>query len=309
MSTFTMNRDGRTGRRMTGFTLVELLVVIGIIAVLIGMLLPTLNKARQQAKLSVCMSNTRQIMNAAHMYANANKGFMAFKLQVKYPHPTTGVISTTYTYWAGQTVSVPSSGIDPTLSILSPYLQKIDYVMECPAMADWGVQPYVGADYVTRRGVGPSYGQSSTVNAAFASPFPVGVHVGKVKSAQETICMSETAAYSAGTATLSTVTRFSNPSGSVDRYGALRRSTVGNVNTPNIHARHSGDRATVGWFDGHVTAEQVVKSDAAAWTRKVGHLSPDKDLATWEANRWFFMNKETGRMSDPYVGQQTGAPD
>jgi prepilin-type N-terminal cleavage/methylation domain-containing protein/prepilin-type processing-associated H-X9-DG protein len=66
-------------RQRHAFTLVELLVVIGIIALLVSILLPALNRARESAQRTVCLSNIRQIATAANNYMADNRGVFPFQ--------------------------------------------------------------------------------------------------------------------------------------------------------------------------------------------------------------------------------------
>ncbi len=79
----------RTRRPLRAFTLVELLVVIGVIAVLIGILLPTLAGAQGRARDIQCQSNLRQLVGGFFSYAAENKGSMPYGYHYDPRHPVT----------------------------------------------------------------------------------------------------------------------------------------------------------------------------------------------------------------------------
>ena len=113
-------------RRRSAFTLVELLVVIGIIALLIAILMPALSRAKEQASSLMCLSNLRQIGPAFMMYVNNNKS--RFPVAAANRHPSDWI------FWEDEPVgSDPDRKLDN--SMIAPYLgiPVNREVLRCPS--------------------------------------------------------------------------------------------------------------------------------------------------------------------------------
>jgi prepilin-type processing-associated H-X9-DG protein/prepilin-type N-terminal cleavage/methylation domain-containing protein len=126
--------------RRAAFTLVELLVVVGVIGVLIALLLPVLSRARRQAQQVACLSNLRQLGCAFIAYAHDHRG--------SFPAPANGIRDQVedWVYW--------QPGRDETEGRIFCYLNKDLRVLTCPAG-------------VPERPTQPAYPYSYSVNQQF----------------------------------------------------------------------------------------------------------------------------------------------
>ena len=136
-------------RKSRGFTLVELLVVIGIVTLLLGMVVPALSRARQQARCVYCLNNLRQMAVASFSYANANDD--------RYPlaYYTTKVDGIRY-YYAWDFTTYKDWSVSPGQEVVEPGLlwqgQTIEEIHQCPSFEgahNWLADPYTGYNYNT----------------------------------------------------------------------------------------------------------------------------------------------------------------
>lgn len=120
-------------RNRDGFTLVELLTVVGIIAVLLALLLPALNRAREQARRTACACNVRQLCAIQIMYANDNHGYY---LDVSNVDGTFNHSATTSTLSEDNSAYKLCPG---AYQLLKSTYQVTDDILFCPSNYEWRI--------------------------------------------------------------------------------------------------------------------------------------------------------------------------
>ncbi len=268
--------DDILGEQRPGFTLIELLVVMGCIVLLIGLLLPALGAALEASRATACMSNTRQLANAAVNFAIDNDGGMIpFNGGVD-THKIDGVEKTVSRYWYGG--NIPQLGRRPIYyepaGMLYDALGGSMKVAECPSLD-------IPQDDPT-----PEYGKVGyAYSLAMGTLGPEGGGVMLSRIVKPSVKATFWDAANIEPQWSPRVTRTT-----------IGRPTSGNPGSvrPNFHGRHNG-KGHVAWVDGHASnftpycfdsyagGSAVSASDAVLLKKeKIGNIDSDANRATDE---------------------------
>jgi len=216
--------------RVEGFTLIELIVVIAIIAILTALLLPAMNKSKSSAQRVKCMSNLRQLGLAAQMYWDDNNG-KTFRYRG-------AVTNGGDLYWFGwlERGSEGKRAFDPAAGALFPYLSGRS-VEVCPAL-NYALQQFK----LKATGAAYGYGYNLYLSTPLDQP---ALNISKVTRPVETALLADAAQ----------VNDFQSPASRQNPM--LEEFYYVSTNEPTAHFRHP-KRADVLFCDGHVTAEKPV---------------------------------------------------
>jgi prepilin-type processing-associated H-X9-DG protein/prepilin-type N-terminal cleavage/methylation domain-containing protein len=224
------------------FTLVELLVVMGIIALLIAIQLPALSGARQAANASLCASNIRQLYLASLNYAQESGGC--------WPPAHYNFITQNLHRWHGTRLNA-NQPFEFAGSPLLPYLQT-KRIKECPSF----IFNETAAAFERSAG-GYGYnnaylGSSAGVKELAHLSLPIADYELRVTNVAARMSMIQRPAEKIAFADVA----IANPNLIEYSFVEAPLDVDGNTSSPSIHFRHRG-RASIAWADGHVTAERL----------------------------------------------------
>ena len=236
------------GEKKAGFTLIELLVVIAIIGVLVGLLLPAVQQARESARRISCSSNVRQLGVAMHGYMSANKKFPCQKVDDDTRYAASAAGSWTpggkALFWFGEVDYTTNSNgtLDVTAGPLQPFFESSVSVLQCPNFSESMLEEVKFGDRIaTAFGYNSQLGPGS---GNYYGSVPGGPYQDKAYRIKDIPETSRTVAF-AETA----MVYFAAPYGLREQLGGFSKPSE---NDPVVHFRHGGGFANAVFVDGHV---------------------------------------------------------
>ncbi len=120
------------------FTLIELLVVVAILAILAALLLPVLGRAKEQARIVVCINNERQILTAALLYRGEMDNWFPYQRADNAPWPGDPLA---FPHWLAPQALSGSLRRPNWIHCIEPYIVGDTRVMQCPSVTDLTPDP------------------------------------------------------------------------------------------------------------------------------------------------------------------------
>lgn len=245
-------------KRKNHFTLIELLVVIAIIAILAGMLLPAINKAREKGRSAKCVANIKQVTTGFILYCNDSDDWMV-------------PMGNDEIRWCGKNTGSSYTGGGGIMDYLN------EGIKACPTM----VKNFADGDATFMNTGCGGYGYNQVIGGALVYSNSPVVPIAKITQAEnpsETIAFSDAVQFDMSSKKPIEMFYISPPK--AEYFGSPYDPY------PDMHFRHD-KRANVSFVDGHIVAKQITVTRA-------GYFSEEENLNQYFVG-WFGTSLENAQ--------------